>query len=335
MRTPTASPWARAGTRLLFSAAGGVGRLRLPILIFHRVHREPDPLFPDEMDAARFDRLLAQLAAVFRVQTLGRGADRLRAGDLPARSLAITFDDGYADNAEVALPVLRRHRLPATFFVASGFLDGGRMWNDSVIEALRVCDRSSIELDFLGLGTLPLQGLADRRRAIEAVLPLVKYQGLSRREEILDRLLFACGRPPLPTSLMMRSEQVRELSEAGMEIGAHTVRHPILAELPLDEAAAELREGRRQLQALTGAPVDVLAYPNGCPDRDYAADHVRLARELGFRYAVSTAPGIARGDDDPHQLPRFTPWDRDPTRWMLRLRWMYRRPGARASASAA
>ena len=77
------------------------------------------------------------LARYFRPCGLAEGLRQLRDGGLPPRSVAVTFDDGYADNARIALPILREARVPATFFIATSYLDGGRMWNDTVIEAVR------------------------------------------------------------------------------------------------------------------------------------------------------------------------------------------------------
>src|SRR5690349_18308208 len=123
--------------RLFDIASGGKRDARLSILIFHRVHAATDPLFPGEPDARSFDSLLAHIASRFRVMPLAQAARALREGTLPSRALAITFDDGYADNLAVAAPILRRHGMSATVFVASGYLDGGWMFNDIVIEAVR------------------------------------------------------------------------------------------------------------------------------------------------------------------------------------------------------
>lgn len=309
--------WTRFFVRAAHAGLGSAGRLS--IIALHSIRREPDPLFPLELDAARFDALAAHLASSYNVLPLGEAHQRLVAGHLPPRALVITFDDGYADNAEVALPILRRHGLRATFFVATGFLDGGLMWNDAVIECVRRTPRATLDLQAFGLGTLALGSLAQRRSAIGALLPKIKYLTLQDRVTALETLRALCGQPELPTDLMMRSTQVRELAQAGMEIGAHTVRHPILAQETLSTVAGEVQASRHQLQALSGQAVDVFAYPNGRPGTDYRREHVELLREAGFRAAVSTAHGIASAADDPHQLPRFTPWDAAPWRWSARL----------------
>ncbi len=299
---------------LVFGARG-----RLSIIALHRVRPHPDALFPSELDVAAFERLIIHLARHYHVMRLGDGFEALRGGRLPPRALVITFDDGYADNAELALPVLRRHGLGATFFVSTGFLDGGLMWNDFVIECLRRCALARVDLKSLGLREVSLGSMDERRAAIEALLPLLKYQTLVGRREQLMRLHALCGEPELPRSLMMSSAQVGELAAAGMEIGAHTVNHPILACESIETATQEIAQSRLVLQALTGQAVDVFAYPNGQAGKDYRPEHAQLLRELGFRCAVTTVHGIAAAGDDPLQLPRYTPWDRSLWRWSLRL----------------
>ena len=116
----------------------------------------------------------------------------------------------------------------------------------------------------------------------------------------------------------MRDDQVRQLHRAGMGIGAHTAHHPILASLPAAAARGEIAAGRAALEAIIGAPVPLFAYPNGKPGTDYRAEHVRMVRELGFEGAVSTAWG-ADAEGDAFQVPRFTPWDRTPGRFLARL----------------
>lgn len=303
--------------RTAFTLASPAGRRAgLSILIFHRVLPEPDPLFPGEADARRFDVLMGRLKDWFNVLPLEDAVERLSRGSLPARAAAITFDDGYADNHEVALPILQRHGLSATFFIAVGFLNGGRMFNDTVIETVRRCAQPALDLTRLDLGQHDLRSIEARRQAIPALLNQIKYQPLAQRLDTV-RTMAEIARVALPDDLMMTAQQVKGLRAAGMGIGAHTVHHPILARLESGAAEREIADSRDFLQGLLGEPVTLFAYPNGKPETDYRHEHVGMARRLGFKAAVSTAWGVARRDSDLFQLPRFTPWER--SRWRFGL----------------
>lgn len=305
--------------RWLFNAlAPAGGRSRLSVLIFHRVHAEADPLFPGELHARSFDQQMGWIKRWFNVLPLAEAIAGLRNGSLPARPAVITFDDGYADNRTVALPILQRHGLTATFFIASGFLDGGRMWNDTLIETLRRCPGPRLDLTALGLDAYAVGSIEERRAAIQALIPRLKYLEPAERLRQVARIA-ECAGADLPDDLMMTSTQLREMARAGMTIGAHTVHHPILARLADDEALAEMVEGKRQLAEVIDAPVRFFAYPNGKPDEDYTGAHVRIAREAGFEAALSTAWGAASSGCDLYQIPRFTPWDRSAWRFGLRL----------------
>lgn len=304
-------------TRLLGSvlSPGGV-RGGLSVLIFHRVLQRPDPLFPDEPDARRFAEILGWVGRAFNVLPLDRAIGALTSGQLPPRALAITFDDGYADNYTVALPVLQRFGMHATFFVASGFLDGGRMWNDTVIESIRACKASSIDLGMLGRHDISAP--AARRRAIDSLLPQIKYLEPSVRLDCVQQVAERCEAVP-PDDLMMTSEQLRALHGSGMGIGGHTRSHPILARLRDEDAREEIEGGKADLEAILRQPLKLFAYPNGKPGTDYLARHAIIVREAGYEAAVSTAPGVARPMSDVLQLPRFTPWDKTALRFGLRL----------------
>jgi peptidoglycan/xylan/chitin deacetylase (PgdA/CDA1 family) len=277
-----------------------------------------DPLFPAEVDSADFNRDLHRMKAMFNVIPLQDAVRRSAAGTLPPRAACITFDDGYADNADVALPILQRHRLHATFFVATGFLDGGRMWNDSVIELVRRAPAGTLDFSSLGLGCHPVASIEQRRAAITALIGQLKYLPLEQRLGQVRGMIEATNLV-LPSDLMMTSEQVRRLHRAGMGIGGHTVNHPILASVTDETARSEIAEGKLALEAIIGAKVPLFAYPNGKPGADYRAEHVQMVRELGFEGAVSTAWGACTGTPDVFQLPRFSPWDRTTLRFAVRM----------------
>lgn len=290
----------------------------LSILIYHRVLARADPLLPAEPDGPMFERQLRLLKRFFTVLPLRVAIRRLQDGSLPARAACITFDDGYADNAEVALPLLQKHGLSACFFIATGYLDGGQMWNDRIIERVRYADGGELDLSVHGLGRMPVGDTAQRRQAIDALLCKLKYQAFERREA-MARAIHAAGAYPDRHGPMMRSAQVVALSRAGMEIGAHTVSHPILAALPEPAAQRDIAGAKRHLEQLIQGPVTLFAYPNGKSGRDYGTRHVDMVRTLGFDAAVATDWGVARPGCDLFQLPRFTPWERGRLRFLLRM----------------
>jgi peptidoglycan/xylan/chitin deacetylase (PgdA/CDA1 family) len=307
-------------TALGMASPGGT-RGRLSILIFHRVLPQVDPLFPQEMDAQRFDVLCGWLAAWFNVLPLDQAVRRLKEGSLPQRALAITFDDGYADNHDVAMPILKKHGLCATFFIATGFLDGGRMWNDTVIESVRLTPQGALPLQQLGvsgLSEMAVRTVADKKNAITQIIRAIKYLPVPQRLALTQELAALAQVTP-PSDLMMTSAQVRAMRRAGMQIGAHTVSHPILAKLSEDEAREEILRGKHQLEDLLDEPITLFAYPNGKPGEDYAPLNVQIVKDLGFEAAVSTAWGASNAQTDLFQIPRFTPWDRSPWRFALRM----------------
>lgn len=293
-------------------------RARLSALIFHRVLAAPDEMRPTEPTEDDFARILKWVTQQFRVLSLADAVRGIMQRNLPARALVITFDDGYADNAQLASPILKRANLPATFFVTSGTLDGGRMFIDTLIAAAGNSRRATLDLTELGLSQYPLDSIAARRRAVDALIPIVKGIDGPERDRTADRIAQIAGAEP-PKDLMMTGSHVRQLADDGFEIGGHTETHPVLARLSTEQATREIEGGRRRLHEITGKPVRFFAYPNGRPGLDYNARTVEIVRRLGFDAALTTACGVADSTSDLMQLPRFTPWDRRELRFGLRM----------------
>lgn len=314
---PGAGPQVR-GNPLLRALLARPRSPRLSVLIYHRVLAERDSLRPTEPTAGEFEARMAWVKAHFDVLPMVEAVERMKSGSLPARALAITFDDGYADNHDLALPILQRLGMPATFFVATGYLDGGRMFNDTVIEAVRQAEGDMLDLGAVGFDALRIRTDDERRKAVETILAAVMHLPPAEREDRVEAVAARIG-ARLPTHLMMTSAQVAALSRAGMEIGGHTISHPILARVPIEAAAREIGDGRRALEAMTRRPVRVFAYPRGRPNRDYTSAHVALVREQGFDAAFSTAWGACPPGGDAFQIPRFTPWDVPAWKFGLRV----------------
>jgi peptidoglycan/xylan/chitin deacetylase (PgdA/CDA1 family) len=294
----------------------GIGG-QLSIFIFHRVLANADAHLPDEPDAVQFERICAFLAKHFQVLPLAKAARLLKDGQLPAASACITFDDGYADNLVVAAPILKRHGLVATFFIATGYIEGGRMWNDILIEAARHAPEGRLDWSAQKAGIWQLDSTESRVRAYQGAQRLLKHLEPAERQAMCDEIAQQLNLPA-HSELMMSRAQVRALRDGGMEIGGHTITHPILCKVSRDAAALEIEGGRQQLREWLGEAPEVFAYPNGVPDADYSERDVELVKRAGYQAAVSTAVGVAHSGSDIYQLPRFTPWDRQMPRFALR-----------------
>lgn len=306
------------GLKHLATLASGLGKQKkLFILIYHRVLDEPDFMRPGEVDKYAFTWQMALLSRYFNVLSLDDALQRLQSDTLPPRAVTITFDDGYADNHANALPILKSHGLMATFFIASGYLNGGRMWNDSVIEAIRSMPQPQLDLSAIGLGRYALATPAEKAASAQQILTKIKHLAPEQRAECTRYIEQQAAY--LPDDLMLSTGQLVQLQQNGMEIGGHTVTHPIMAKLSDAEVQRELTENKQFLEQLLGGQVRYFAYPNGKTGQDYLPGQSALVKACGYQAALTTDWGVANNTSEVWQLPRFTPWDKSPIKFMVRM----------------
>jgi peptidoglycan/xylan/chitin deacetylase (PgdA/CDA1 family) len=297
----------------LASVGGKNGKVQ--IFIFHRVLDHPDPLLPNEPDIKRFEALMNIVSKVFNVIPLTQAVEGIQSSELPPRAACITFDDGYIDNYTNALPILKKYGLPATIFIATDYLDGGMMWNDVIFEAIRRFG-GPFTLKSLGVNGENCSNDEEKLMLLQNIIPKIKYMEPGKRAETVGKIEETTGYQRQP--MMMGVDQIQELLDNGVTIGAHTKSHPILRNLTDQEAQNEIAESREILQKLIGSEVSLFAYPNGRPGEDYSDRDVEIVKKLGFRAAVSTRKAIATSRDNLFELPRFTPWDNNINKFMLR-----------------
>lgn len=306
-----------AALKLLCMLMSGFKQRKLFILIYHRVLDECDFMHPGEVNREIFSWQMALLAKYFNVLSLSDALEGLATDTLPPRAVCITFDDGYADNYFNALPILLKNNLKATFFIASGYLDGGRMWNDTITETIRSMDEPVLDLTRLGYGIFEIQTPEKKSAAASEIIARVKYLSPLDRESHVDYI--AKLSKFLPNDLMLTTEQLILLSHAGMEIGGHTVTHPILATLDAESMNKEVAENKHTLEKKLNKKIRYFAYPNGKPGQDYLPEQVEIIKNNGYEAAVSTLWGVSNKKTDKWQLARATPWDRTSEKFMLRM----------------
>jgi peptidoglycan/xylan/chitin deacetylase (PgdA/CDA1 family) len=237
------------------------------------------------------------------VVPLRSALDDLAAGrPLPPRAVALTFDDGYLDNATFAGPVLAAAGLPATFFLVPGFLDGAApAWWETLGWALAHTSATTLVWD----GQRYDVSVPPARAAtMDAVTPALKAADAQVRADAVAELRQRL-RPDGPAlgRLFMDWDEADKLTALGLDIGSHTCGHPILGNEQPEVQAQELSGSRRALDDHFQRPVDVLAFPNGKP-QDYTEVTLDLARQAGYAFAVTTRRAFAEPGVAPHEVPR-------------------------------
>lgn len=274
---------------------------RAVILMYHRVmprgqartERVEPGMF---VDPATFARHLEWLAADFNVLALSEIVDRFESGEaLPKGACAITFDDGWRDNLLHALPELEKQRLPATLFAVSDRVgtEGG-FWPDETERRLAeapVKVRSEVA-QAIGMGK-------DRCEPGD-FLDFLKRISEADRPALIERIRESTHDELFEERALVNWEELDHLSKAGVDIEVHGASHAILTGLDAAGVRDELSRSLATLRANGHARHGLLAYPSGA----YSDEVVAITRELGYRAAVTTEPGLADGSVDLLKMPR-------------------------------
>jgi len=294
---------------------GGYGAIRrlapsrqVAILRYHAICGEEGYRYADPsicISPGAFERHVSYLARCYSVLPLPEVADRLRARrPLPLNSVAITFDDGYADNL-VAARTLHRHGLSATFFITAGCMTGGEPFWPAEIRALVSLLREPVlQLTSDGLPIeVPVGDVLDRRLAVKTLTRLFKTATIPVREALREQLRTAAGNPLMP-ECMLRWEDLAEMQRLGMTIGAHTLTHPNLPSAGLEAATLEIEGSKGRLERELGEPVTLFSYPNGGADCYVTPELQRVVRDSGYLAATTSHNALASAASDPYALER-------------------------------
>jgi peptidoglycan/xylan/chitin deacetylase (PgdA/CDA1 family) len=278
--------------------------------MYHRVSDEPDYLGLTVAPAV-FARQLDVLRSRARVVPLRDLVARLGdATPLGEDQAAITFDDGYRDNLDVALPLLQASGLPATVFVSTGFVDGT---SQPAGERLRAaCEALWRErtpaaawsggdpVDGCVRGVLATPGSLDELVRLRQALKALPRDG----ERIVAALEAMATERPGARRSMLDWAGVRALADAGIEIGSHAVSHGILSRMDRMQAEEEIRTSKHRLEAVIGRPVAGFAFPNGRRG-DFLPEHLAALRGAGYAYACTAETGCNLPGCDAYQLRRI------------------------------
>jgi peptidoglycan/xylan/chitin deacetylase (PgdA/CDA1 family) len=302
------------GKALLFRS-GALGALRavrpdhrLPILRYHAICGPEGDAYAEAsicVTPAAFAQHVAYMTSKYTVIGLPEAVDRMRqAKPLPRNAVALTFDDGYADNLAAAR-LLHEHGATATFYLTAGCLSGELpFWPSEIRQLVAHISAPDIHLTAGNQEiSIPCATAGERQAATRILARLFKSHSIPVRESLREQLREQAGRPAA-ASPMLTWDQVREMHRLGMTIGAHTVTHPNLPNAGLADATAEIVESKARLEREIDANVTMFSYPNGGAERYYTPELKRVVREAGYMAATTSFNGFAGPASDPYALER-------------------------------
>lgn len=299
-------------------------RRRIPgfhILIYHRVSPERRPLMFDTSPLESFERQMAYLSRHYRVLSLGQALDAIDEDRLPPGVVCVTFDDGYRDFEDYALPILRRYGIPATVFLATaGIGTGTLLWYDQIVTALRTTTARRLDSPLDGR-RVSLASETDKHDAACHLLDGFKRVSDADRIRGVRQVLSALDvKEAEDRGLMLDWDAVRRMQRQGIEFGSHSETHPILSRQSAADVWKELTASKAALEAECQRPATLFAYPNGKPE-DYSPSIIESVKRAGYRCAVTSEFGTNRAGDDRYRLKRGTPWEDSVIRFGMKLAW--------------
>lgn len=272
--------------------------------MYHRVSARVDDWSLRPTSPSIFENQIRYFVQNYKIISLHQVIKYLAEGKLPEdkKTLAITFDDGYKDNHAYAYPILKKYRVPATIFLIAHNIGSEELfWWDKVAYLVR--HTKIIELQLDELGTYSLGSGPDRSGVTHMICQGLMSVPDQRKNMLITKLQEICGSgvpKNLGSQTVLSWDEVKEMSENGIDFGAHSLTHPILTNMSLDAARHEIASSKSEIQSRIGKTVNFFCYPNGV----YSADVSNIVKESGFAGAVTIDPNWVNAQTDPYLLGR-------------------------------
>ena len=274
------------------SARGCLTKSQVAILIYHRVCPRTDNWSLAPLSPESFETQMKYFAQNYEVLSLDRLVQYATSGkSFPEKAVVVTLDDGYKDNYLYAYPILRKYNIPATIFLTTGYIGASELfWWDKVAYIIE----SNISIKKLNLndfGIYSLQSELEKTQVKSIICEKLKKLSDNKRKSIIEKLLDICQVEiprDLGKKLFLSWKEVKEMDNAGVTFGAHSVNHPILINMPLEQSKNEIVQSKKDIEEKLGKKVTAFSYPNG----NFNAEIVELVRKSGFTCAVSVYPGM-------------------------------------------
>lgn len=303
---------------------------RAAILAYHRIARLPTNPQLLAVTPEHFEEQLSWITSQYNPVSLRDLAGAVIAGNVPDKAIAITFDDGYVDNLVWALPLLKKYYVPATVFITTGLIGQDRefWWDD--LERILLLSPSLPEMLELNIRGRRHKWMFDKtgmrhtigetrwditmgnnpthyHRVYRELHTLLKPLSHSERKPVMEELCQWAGVPVVgrPEYRVMSEDEIKKLTSDGLvDVGSHTVTHPMLSALSREAQTLELVDSKKHLEAILGHKILSVSYPFGTPS-DIGSIALQLARDAGYGWACANFSGLSDRHTDAYMMPRL------------------------------
>lgn len=256
---------------------------------------------------ADFEREVVFLKKYFDIVSIDHVVDVFRLGRVFSRpTIAITIDDGFKDNYDLLFSVVKRHNIPVTIFLTTGLIGTNKKaWVNNLSDMILKTSQPTLNLNGLfEAKSFPLSTIEDKRTAYVEIVRRLKNIDIRERDRFLKELEKQLGAPDESSPLMLNWDEIRTMAKHNVFFGAHTVTHPILTNMPLEDAQKEILESKRHIEKELGTKVRHFAFPNGRP-QDFNETMREYCKKIGFDSVSSCDYGFNEKASDVWGLKRI------------------------------
>ncbi len=275
-----------------------ITKSQVAIIVYHRVCPKEDNGTLQSLAPQIFEQQIRYLTKYYEVLSLDELVRFISQRKvLPEKAVVINIDDGYRDNYIYAYPVLKKYSVPATIFLTSGQIGTKDLfWWDKVGYSIFHTTRTQFDLD--EIGNYSIRSEQDRVKTRTLIIERLKKVSEERKVILIEKIINLCNveiSPRLGERFILTWDEVKEMSNNGIDIGSHSVNHLPLTRVPWEQAKHEISQSKKDIEEKLGRKITAFAYPFGL----YNLELAKFVKQIGFSCAVSVSPYklISRNDN--------------------------------------
>lgn len=278
------------------------------ILFYHGFKKRKDWFLSPKMNIESFEKQMHYIRNWYNIITIDELIDHIKNGkDFNGPSIVITIDDGYRDNYDLAFKILDKYNLPAVIFLTTGLIGSPNApWIESIAYALQYTEKKSVILpDLFGNSSIDISTKKKKRDLWEILFEKLHYLEHEQKNVLVADILNRIGVNQSDCRAMLSWDEIRIMSKKRVSFGAHTVTHPNLNKMQIQNAMNEIEESKKCIENKLNRTVSTFAIPNGKTE-DFNETLSKFCIKIGFEGILTTDFGYVTSKSDPYNLPRVS-----------------------------